>query len=324
VLAAAAAALSANGFTAIRLLSQTLFGELPVLLGWASTLLWRRRSPSSVLPFSLAVLALLTIYAKSYHHEPRELWVRRHGLDRSGGAVTERRLRIVHLSDLQADQIGTHEKRALRTAMAQQPDLIVMTGDYIQPRLRATRPLATSDLNQLLRELTFDAPVGAFATRGDVDVDWPMAFAGTPVITLSGESVRLTLSDRHSSLTLIGLTPGMSHGRNRKELQDLVRRAPPADLRIVAGHAPDFVAQLVEQDQIDLALAGHTHGGQVVLPLLGALYTKSTLPRLYASGFRDFRGIPLNVSAGIGMERGTAPQIRFLCPPEISLIDLRF
>jgi predicted MPP superfamily phosphohydrolase len=199
-----------------------------------------------------------------------------------------------------------------------------MPGDYVQPRLRATRQTATADLTRLLRELRFDAPAGAFATRGDVDVDWPSAFKGTQVITLSGESVRLILPDRQSSLTLIGLTPGMSHGRNRQELRDLVRRAPAADLRVLAGHAPDFVAQLLEQDQIDLALAGHTHGGQVVLPLLGALYTKSALPRLYASGFHDFRGIPLNVSAGIGMERGTAPQIRFLCPPEISVIDIRF
>jgi predicted MPP superfamily phosphohydrolase len=75
---------------------------------------------------------------------------------------------------------------------------------------------------------------------------------------------------------------------------------------------------------VDLALAGHTHGGQVVLPFVGALYTKTSLPRAYASGLHDFGGILVNVSAGVGMERGTAPQIRFLCPPEISVIDVRF
>ena len=116
----------------------------------------------------------------------------------------------------------------------------------------------------------------------------------------------------------------MSHGRNPQGLLDLVRRAPPADLRIVIGHGPDFVAELAGQVPVDLALAGHTHGGQIVLPFIGALYTKSSLPRSYASGLHDFRGIPMNVSAGVGMERGTAPQIRFLCPPEISVIDVRF
>jgi predicted MPP superfamily phosphohydrolase len=48
------------------------------------------------------------------------------------------------------------------------------------------------------------------------------------------------------------------------------------------------------------------------------------LPRLYASGLHDYQGMPLHVSAGVGMERGTAPQIRFLCPPEICLLEITY
>jgi predicted MPP superfamily phosphohydrolase len=73
---------------------------------------------------------------------------------------------------------------------------------------------------------------------------------------------------------------------------------------------------------VDLALAGHTHGGQVVLPLIGPPFTKTRLARRYASGLNDYDGIPIHVSPGVGMERGTAPQIRFLCPPEISVLDV--
>ena len=73
-----------------------------------------------------------------------------------------------------------------------------------------------------------------------------------------------------------------------------------------------------------LALAGHTHGGQVVLPFFGPPMTLSRLPRRYAGGLHDYHGLPLHVSRGIGMERGSAPQIRFLCPPEICVIELRY
>jgi predicted MPP superfamily phosphohydrolase len=324
LLALAAAAAMVNGFTAIRLLSQTLFGELLALVVWASMLLWRRGSGAPAVLASLIAGSLLAVYAEAYHREPEDLQVRRQVVDRSANTAARRSLRILHLSDLQADRIGRYQRHALTTALQEQPDLIVLTGDYVQPRLHKTRDRATADLNALLREIRFDAPLGAFAVRGDVDIDWPLVFAGTSVRPLTGESVRLTLPALRSSLTLVGLTPAMSHGRDPRGLLDLVRRAPPADLRIVAGHGPDFVAELAGQVPVDLALAGHTHGGQIVLPFVGALYTKSTLPRAYASGLHDFGGILINVSAGVGMERGTAPQVRFLCPPEISVIDIRF
>jgi predicted MPP superfamily phosphohydrolase len=324
LLAVAAAVANTNGFTAIRLLAQTLFGELLALVLWATILLGRRGSRAPAVLGALLAASLLAVYGEAYHREPENLQVRRHVVDRSSGGTTRRSLRILHLSDIQADRIGAYERRTLQAVMELHPDLIVMTGDYVQPRLYKTRDRTRADLNALLREIKFDAPLGAFATKGDVDIDWPMVFAGTAVRPLNGESVRLELPDSHSSLTLVGLTPGLSHGRNRPELLDLVRRAPPADLRIVAGHGPDFVAQLAGEVPVDLALAGHTHGGQVVLPFVGALYTKTSLPRSFASGLHDFGGILINVSAGVGMERGTAPQIRFLCPPEISVIDLRF
>ena len=53
----------------------------------------------------------------------------------------------------------------------------------------------------------------------------------------------------------------------------------------------------------------------------GAPFTKTRIARRYASGLNDYEGIPIHVSPGVGMERGTAPQIRFLCPPEVSVLD---
>jgi predicted MPP superfamily phosphohydrolase len=77
--------------------------------------------------------------------------------------------------------------------------------------------------------------------------------------------------------------------------------------------------------RIDLALAGHTHGGQVVVPFFGPLLTLSDVPRhVAAGGVHELGPVRVHVSRGVGMERGSAPQIRFFCPPEICLLTLRY
>ena len=102
--------------------------------------------------------------------------------------------------------------------------------------------------------------------------------------------------------------PGDLHTVRPSRLLALAARAPRDSLRLVIGHGPDFVLDLADTGLVDLALAGHTHGGQVVLPLLGAPFTKTRIARRYASGLNDYEGIPIHVSPGVGMERGTAPQ----------------
>jgi len=323
VLAYVAARLTTDGFTAVRLLSQALFGELVALTAWIAVLFWRRGLRPGAALVALACTTLVAAYAEAYHREPTDLQVRRYSVDLTHGAAVRGRIRIVQLSDIQADRIGPYEEHALRTAADLKADLVVLTGDYVQPRLDATRRTATADLNRLLKDVRFDARLGVFAVRGDVDLDWPRVFDETPVTTLTGEIASRPLPGG-GTLSLIGITPRMSHGRDAAGLIALVRQARSDSLRIVIGHGPDFVQDLAGAVPVDLALAGHTHGGQVVLPWLGAPYTKTRLPRRYASGLNDYEGVPIHVSAGIGMERGTAPQLRFLCPPEISLIEVTY
>jgi predicted MPP superfamily phosphohydrolase len=322
-LAALAAAFTLDAFTAVRLLSQALFGELVVLLAAIALLLWRRRFQAGALVAALSCLMLLGAYGEAYHREPTDLQVRTHSVDLTRDGRTRGRFRIVHLSDIQADRIGSYQEHALRLAAEQKPDLIVLTGDYVQPRVGSSRARPTADLNALLRAWRFDAPLGAYAVRGDVDADWPRVFDKTPVTTLTGELVTRGLPGG-VTLSLVGITPSMSHGRDRKHLLELASRAPQDSLRLVIGHGPDFVLSLADTGLVDLALAGHTHGGQVVLPLIGPPFTKTRIARRYASGLNDYAGIPIHVSPGVGMERGTAPQIRFLCPPEISVLDVSY
>jgi predicted MPP superfamily phosphohydrolase len=310
-------------FAVLRFLCQGLFGEGIALAAGVAVLHFRSGAPVRGVLLALLASALLLVYAEAYHRGPHDLQVRRHALDLSRGRPDARVLRILHLSDLQTHAIGPYEERALRAASEQKADLILFTGDYIQERLAPTRARATADLVALLRRAELQAPLGFFAVDGDVDRDWPRLFDGTAVTCLTNTHTRLSLPDGRS-LALIGLSVGMSRGYDEASLLEVVDAAPPADLRIVIGHSPDFVRALAGRRPVDLALAGHTHGGQMVIPFWGPPLTLSRLPRRYAGGLNTYEGLPLHVSRGIGRERGTAPQIRFLCPPEICVLEVRY
>ena len=75
--------------------------------------------------------------------------------------------------------------------------------------------------------------------------------------------------------------------------------------------------------RIDLVVAGHTHGGQVVVPGFGPIITLSGVPRAVAAGgLHEMNGNRIYVSRGAGSEQGQAPRIRLFCPPEVSILEL--
>jgi predicted MPP superfamily phosphohydrolase len=114
----------------------------------------------------------------------------------------------------------------------------------------------------------------------------------------------------------------------RPGARDLVRRFErlpgDGDVRILVAHRPDVVLGLTPDTRVDLLAAGHTHGGQVQLPLIGPLSTASRVPRDVAGGgLSVLDGRAIYVSRGVGVERGQAPRLRIGAPPEIPIVTLR-
>ena len=246
-------------------------------------------------------LIALTIGVDAFLIEPTALEVTRLSLV---SPKLRRSLRIVVIADLQTDAVGAYERRALERAMAEKPDLVLLPGDYVQG---ATREWA--ELRELLREVGVSAPLGVHAVEGNVDANgWSEIFAAIPAEVYS--ATRTTLQ---ADLAVTGLSLGDSF--------DPTLSIEPRDrFHIVFGHAPDFALGNVAAD---LLVAGHTHGGQVRLPLLGPIMTLSRVPRAWAAGKTELSdGRSLVVSRGIGMERGAAPRLRFLCRPELVVIDV--
>ena len=303
-----------------RLMGQLLFGEA-ILFGVVLAILHRKARPWRAWVLCGAAFGLFTTYVEGYRLEPNMLRVRRHSVDRAIGAADATMIRILHVTDIQTPVIGPHEELALRTGLSYRPDLIVLTGDYVQDELgRPTEEQAARDLRALIARIGFSASLGVFATEGDVGPSCRDVFVGMLVRCLVDENALVTLPGG-DTLAITGLSRRAGRMRDSAWLGRLLNLGPHGDHHMVISHAPDFVDSMPEQ--VDLVLAGHTHGGQVVLPFFGPPKTASRLPRLYAGGLHDYQGIPLHVSRGVGMERGFDVPVRFLCPPEICILDVR-
>jgi len=266
-----------------RLMGQALFGEAILL---AAALAWAHRRVGQRLRAAVCgacVATLVLVYVEAYRVEPRMLKVRQHVVNADFRDAAP--IRILHLTDIQTPSIGAHEERALRAGLAAHPDLIVLTGDYVQDALGSpTEEDAARDLRALMARIGFDAPLGVYATEGDVGPSCRDVFAGTPVQCLVDASTVVALPDG-DTLGITGLSRGRGRERDSAWLAWLLSKGPGADHRIVISHSPDFVDAMPVS--VDLVLAGHTHGGQFVVPFFGPPVTASRLPRLFAGGLHD-------------------------------------
>lgn len=303
-------------FATLRFAGMAAFWHLPVVL-LCLALIHRRKAPV------VTALLLFGLYAYAYHVEPFRLQVTRYEYSSALLRELRRPIEIAQVSDLQGEHASGYEKKAIEMLCALKPDLIVYTGDYLHIHDRRTYIEEAARLNAIFRAMSWKPPLGSYAVLGDSDLsrEWTRVFEDTPVTLLSNQTVELDLSGARA--TLIGLAPWTSRSSNKNMLRFAVGELPDRQLHIFVGHAPDFVSALEEESQPFLAIAGHTHGGQVQLPFVGALLTLSSLPRKYADYYGAYGSGVLSVSRGIGMERYDAPRLRFLCPPEIRVITLR-
>ncbi len=229
-------------------------------------------------------------------------------------------VRLGILADIQTDEITAHEVDAIERLMSMQPDLVLMPGDLWQGT-QADLKVHFSALKALLRRL--DCPGGVYFTPGHCEMhrDVRPLLEGTPVRILGNEIIRLRVRDRQ--ITLGGADVFYSP-QAMAILRSLEQAPGDDDIRILVSHVPDYVLRMQPSSRIDLLVCGHTHGGQIVAPFFGPLAKSSRVPRaIAAGGLHELDGRHLYLSRGLGCERGPAPRIRFLCPPEVTLLTLR-
>lgn len=246
-------------------------------------------------------------------------------------------LRLLHLSDLHL-QPGQDRKLAfVRSCANAGPDLVVATGDLlghpdaVEPAVAALTDLAHGRVALVVlgsndvfgprptnpaRYLA--APSSAFGgTRLDTDrLVEGLAAGGWQLL----DNRRSEVATPAGPVDVAGLADPHADWDRPQELDWSAPSRPPA-LRLGLVHAPYRRALDAFADAgYDLILAGHTHGGQLRVPGIGALVTNCDLPVRQARGLSHHQRSWLHVSAGLGESR-YAP-VRFACPPEATILDL--
>jgi len=228
-------------------------------------------------------------------------------------------LRVVLVSDLHVGcpHWGLASLRALIARInAEHPDLILLAGDYLINGLPfGTRVEATLVAKQLAE---LRAPLGVIGVLGNHD-----GWHGVKGLREGLEAGGIRLLDdqvtrveaRGVSFVVLGLADEEIRRRTPTQELDLAPRGEPL---FVLVHEPDIFAQLDERPL--LTLAGHTHGGQVQLPFIGAPIVRSRYGQRYLSGHIVEHGRHLYVTTGIGT---SVWPIRFGVPPEFVVLTLR-
>jgi len=108
---------------------------------------------------------------------------------------------------------------------------------------------------------------------------------------------------------------------NEANLSRALAEIPSNAFSVLLYHYPDLIKEVAARN-VDLYCAGHTHGGQIALPVFGALVTFSKFGKQYEAGLYRESKTSLYVNRGIGMEGGNAPRVRFWARPELTIIDV--
>jgi predicted MPP superfamily phosphohydrolase len=273
--------------------------------------------------FIVIVTAVWGLGIRAFLWEPEELVIRR--VEVSSPAWTGAPIRIGVIADTHMG--GPHMSVArlesiVRQMNSERPDLIVLLGDYAsgearaQDRSAAERAAVMSGLPPLGR---LNAPLGTWAILGNHDwwfdgelVEKGLEFAGVPVL----ENERVRIERQGGAFWLAGLGDYESP-RAKPSYSDTLADLTGNDPVLVLSHWPDVFA--VAPDRVALTLAGHSHCGQVNLPVFGRLLHASEGSAKWPCGLYDDRGRKLYVTGGVGV---SILPVRFLQPPEIVVITL--
>ena len=220
--------------------------------------------------------------------------------------------RIVQITDLHSgDGIDRHQlERVVETVNAQNPDLVVITGDHV-----SRKPRQHVDLLDTLAKL--HPRDGTLSVLGNHDVHNDAAPIRTAIrqagITLLENSI-YTIKRGSATLHVAGVGDVFFE---QAKLDRVLAQLPATGAAIMLAHEPDFADETAATGRFGLQLSGHSHGGQIRIPFYGGYLPE--LARNYPIGRYQVGNMVQYTSRGIGMIKLYA---RFNCRPEISVFNL--
>lgn len=262
---------------------------------------------------ALLVSLPLAIAGYSYAIEPNWIETTHLEIPISGLPREFDGLRVVQISDLHVGPYASKEdvERVVAAVNRLKPDVVAITGDFVSLSAENIYPCAEA-LEKLSPRMGTYGILGNhdFATDPDAIAE---ALRSVGISVLRNQADHLTIGSQR--LWIVGVDDVYLF---QDDLPGAMADVPPGDKSILLCHSPDIVEQAIEMP-IDLILVGHTHGGQVRLPIFGAPVLPVHNPQYEAGLFAVGQSL-MYVNRGLGV---VYPPVRFMSRPEITVITLR-
>ena len=220
--------------------------------------------------------------------------------------------RILFISDLHIDGLEGLSERLIEIVSGIKADVCLLGGDY---RMEMYGPF--DNVNCKICELIkhINTPDGVFGVLGNHDcLETAPDLEDAGICMLINDSI--TLKRGKDELSLIGVDD--PHYYKCHNLEKAFEEVSDKAFTVLVAHSPEIIKD-TNGRKIDLCLCGHTHGGQICLPHIGAVFTHCKLPRRFVSGLWEHESITGYTSSGAG---ASGIPVRFNCPPEVVLITL--
>ncbi|MBF0590702.1 MAG: metallophosphoesterase [Nitrospirae bacterium] len=223
--------------------------------------------------------------------------------------------------------------RSARMCMDEAPDVIALTGDFITGTNKvggsakvAMERGARGYIDRCVDALsTLRAPMGIYGVLGNhdfwsgqgaVDAICQSFTERIGVVWLRNKNVRIQRGDKY--IYILGVD---DYWQNSCSLVEAYRGVDAAAVKILLSHNPDINIEIESsRKRIDVVLSGHTHGGQIVFPFIGAPFLPSTLGQKYISGVVRDGVRQTYITTGVG---DNMLPLRYNCPPEVAIITLK-
>jgi uncharacterized protein len=222
-------------------------------------------------------------------------------------------LKLVHLTDIHHSKFVSFNDvfRMVELSNRQDPDVVLLTGDYITWSKKFIPPMAEA-LRNLKSRLGVYAVLGNHDIRVDAD-QVTQALEKAQVKVLRNASARIDL--KGDSLWVSGVDEYM-YGQS--DIALAMKDVPRSQPRILLAHNPEILNEAASH-QVDFVLAGHTHGGQIKIPYMRSLNIVTQPGREILEGFVRNGRTQMYISRGLGK---VVVPVRILCPPEIPVFYL--
>jgi predicted MPP superfamily phosphohydrolase len=258
--------------------------------------------PLSIFAFAGGII-LLCIFVLSLFYFPNQ--IKQHCVTFTSEKI-KKDIRIVHISDIHAENFGSREMKLINIVNSLNADIILITGDmFIKPYKYNTQGFsaATTILDR------FDSKYGIYLVEGHHDHKETYNLRD-----VLGDKINILNDDwyhlDHIGVSIFGATLD-------SEKKEFTPNESCQNFCVYLAHDPDRISNL-NPGSFELALFGHTHGGQVYIPLLSYIILGK-----YRHGLYDHESIPVYVNAGIGLEGYLAPRIRLFTFPEVVVIYIQ-